>query len=150
VDVLILRDPRESRAKCSLTQLRGRPDVRFVDYHPERRLDASQRVFLTPDAPELSPADGSGRGLFLIDCSWRRVEKLWRTVDGDPLPRSLPKLLTGYPRRSKSFPDPAEGLASVEALYAAVAILERADPSLLDGYHWRDEFLEANPALASG
>ena len=37
--------------------------------------------------------------------------------------------------------DPVEGLASVEALYVAKRLLGDDDPSLLDGYHWKDEFL---------
>ena len=153
MDVLILRDPRESKAKCSLTPLRGRPGIRFVDYHPERRIDAGGRILLDPDGDELSPAD-RGVGLFLIDCAWRRVPKLRRTVDGEPLRRRLPSLQTGYPRRSKTFPDPDAGLASVEALYAALRFLDADSPEelagLLDAYRWRDEFLSANPALSLG
>ena len=43
-DVLILRDPRESLRKCSLTPLRGARGVRFVDYQPALRLIASISV----------------------------------------------------------------------------------------------------------
>ena len=56
--------------------------------------------------------------------------------------RSLPRgVCTAYPRRSKLTADPAPGLASVEALYAARRLLGDDDPSLLDGYHWRAAFL---------
>jgi pre-rRNA-processing protein TSR3 len=48
---------------------------------------------------------------------------------------------TAYPRTSKCFDDPAQGLASIEALYLARALLGDKDPSLLDGYYWRDDFL---------
>ena len=78
-DILILRDPRESVKKCSLTPLRGRPGVRFEAYDRERRVDAGGRIFLTPDGPELTRED-RGRDLFLIDCSWRRVPALLATV----------------------------------------------------------------------
>ena len=56
-------------------------------------------------------------------------------------------LVTAYPRRSRLFADPAQGLASVEALYAALAILGRPRPELLEGYRWASEFLRANPEL---
>jgi len=145
-DVLVLRDPRESAKRCSLTPLRGAPGVRFVAYHRERRLDAAGRVLLHPAGEPLSAAD-AGSGILLIDCSWRRVESLLRTVDGDPLRRRLPALVTAYPRRSRTFEDPERGLASIEALYAALAILGRPRPELLHGYRWAREFLDRNPGL---
>lgn len=145
-DVLILRDPRESRRKCSLTPLRGLPGIRFVGYDRSKRLDADGRVLLSPEGDLLTAAD-TDRGLLLIDCSWRRVPSLLATVDGELHSRRLPELVTAYPRRSTVFQDPAGGLASVEALYAALAILGRGREELLDGYRWREEFLEANPAL---
>ena len=37
-EVLILRDPRESVKKCSLTPLRGLEGVRFLEYAPDRLL----------------------------------------------------------------------------------------------------------------
>jgi pre-rRNA-processing protein TSR3 len=146
VDILILRDPRESTAKCSLTPLRGLPGVRFVSYDRERRLTAGARVLLHPEGDELSPAD-RGRDLLLIDCAWRRVPQLLATVDGELVHRRLPPLVTAYPRRSKTFEDPARGLASVEALYAACALLGEPRPDFLEAYRWAAAFLEANPTL---
>lgn len=146
LDILILRDPRESTRKCSLTPLRGMPGVRFVTYGPDRRVDAGGRVLLDPEGEELGPED-AGRGLFLIDCAWRRVASLRRTVDGEPVRRSLPPLVTAYPRRSTTFEDPAAGLASIEALYAAACLLQGPHPELLEHYRWREEFLAANPGL---
>ncbi len=148
-EILILRDPRESAAKCSLTPLRGKPGVRFVPFHRERSLQAGGRIFLDPGAELLQPTDLelAPAGLLLIDCSWRRVDKLLKTVEGELLPRCLPELRTAYPRKSKTFEDPAAGLASVEALYAAMALLGRPRLDLLEGYHWRERFLELNPEL---
>ena len=145
-DVLVLRDPRESSRKCSLTPLRGMPGIRFVEYAPERRLDASRRILLHPDGEPLVPADAE-LGLLLVDCAWRRVPQLLATVDGEPIRRRLPPLATAYPRRSRIFEDPSRGLASVEALYAALALLGRPRPDLLEHYRFRDAFLAANPGL---
>ena len=146
LDVLILRDPRESVRKCSLTPLRGLPGIRFVNYAIDRRLDAEGRVLLHPGGEPIGPAD-RGRGLLLVDCAWRRVPSLLATVDGDPPWRSLPPLSTAYPRKSRQFQDPARGLASVEALYAALAPLGEPHREPLAAYPWADHFLAANPAL---
>ena len=145
-DVLILRDPRESVRRCSLTPLRGLAGVTFVAYHRSRRLDGGGRALLHPDGEELGAAD-RGAGLLLLDCAWRRVPQLLRTVDGPYALRRLPPLRTAYPRRSRTFEDPEVGLASVEALYAACCILGTPDPELLRCYRWACEFLRLNPQL---
>jgi pre-rRNA-processing protein TSR3 len=147
LDILILRDQRESIKKCSLTPLRGKPGVTFVNYHSQRRIDAGGRILLDPEGEPFQPED-AGRGLFLIDCSWRRLKSLDLTVDGEPIRRRLPELRTAYPRKSTIFDDPATGLASIEALYAAACELYGPHPDLLEGYHWAKEFLELNPQLA--
>jgi pre-rRNA-processing protein TSR3 len=149
LDILVLRDPREAVQRCSLTPLRGMPGLRIVSYKPELELAADGRVLLHPDGELLEPADAefARAGLLLVDCSWRRLASLLRVVRGDPPRRRLPPLRTAYPRKSHSFPDPDQGLASVEALYAAVAILSGPRPELLAGYRWADEFLSANREL---
>jgi pre-rRNA-processing protein TSR3 len=146
LDVLVLRDPRESVKKCSLTPLRGTAGVRFVEYDRDRRVEVGERVLLHPDGEELSLAD-RGRGLLVIDCAWRRVDALLATVDGDLERRRLPPLFSAYPRKSRIFADPERGLASLEAIYAALAVLGIGRPELLDGYRWKEEFLLRNPAL---
>jgi len=146
MDVLIVHDLREPAAKCSLTPLRGMHGVRFEPSFGGRRVDVGRRIWLHPDGDELTPAD-RGAGLLLIDCVWHRVPKLSRWIDGDLLKRRLPPLVTAYPRRNKLGHDPEHGLASVEALYAAMAILEGPRPELLAQYRWAGEFLAANPAL---
>jgi pre-rRNA-processing protein TSR3 len=146
LDVLILRDPREAAQKCSLTPLRGKAGIRFVTYDSARRLDAGRRLFLSPEGELIGERD-RGLPLLLVDCAWRKVPALLRTIDGELVPRRLPPLVTAYPRKSIVFQDPHEGLASVEALYAALALLGEVHPELLASYHWREAFLGANPAL---
>ena len=151
IDVFVLRDPRESVKKCSLTPVRGLEGLRVVDWKLERRYDVGRRLLLHPEGEELVPEDRElGLGLMLIDCAWRRVPQLRGSVDGELVARRLPPLVTAYPRVSKVFEDPGGGLASIEALYAACAILGDVRPELLDGYRWRDGFLSANPALQRG
>ena len=146
LDVLILRDPRESAKKCSLTPLRGKAGIRFVSYDRDRRVGAGARVLLHPDGQPITSAD-AGRPLLLVDCAWRRLPALLATVDGELAPRRLPPLATAYPRKSKTFEDPDQGLASIEALYAALALLGDPRPELLASYRWAEEFLRANPGL---
>jgi ribosome biogenesis protein Tsr3 len=122
------------------------PIRRFVPFNRERTVAAEGRILLTPDGELLSDAD-RGRGLLLIDSSWRRVAQLLGTVEGEVVPRRLPELITAYPRKSKAHSDPAMGLASVEALYAAALILGEPADELLDDYCWRDRFLNENAQL---
>jgi len=147
IEFQILRDPRESVKKCSLTPLRDHPRVSFARYHPDRRLAAPDHLYLTPEGEELTP-DDAGRRVLLIDCSWRRVPSLLATVEGPLVARRLPVFRTAYPRKSSTFEDPETGLASVEALYAVSVLLGEPDPSLLESYRWRERFLELNPSLA--
>ncbi|MCP4508319.1 MAG: hypothetical protein GY826_18250, partial [Fuerstiella sp.] len=39
---------------------------------------------------------------------------------------------------------PIGGLATVEAVYAALRIMKRPIDGMLDHYYWRDTFLELN------
>ena len=65
--------------------------------------------------------------------------------------RSIPHgWRTAYPRHSKVSEDPAEGLATVEALHAALALTGRRDDSLLAHYRWASDYLRLNaPLLAA-
>lgn len=146
IDVLILRDPRESLRKCSLTPLRGHACLSFVSFRSGLELEAAGRVLLHPDGEEIGPED-RGAPLLLVDCAWRRLERLLGAVRGEPRRRRLPPLETAYPRRSRIHADPVRGLASVEALYAALALLGRTRPELLAQYHWAEDFLARNPGL---
>jgi len=141
IPTTVIRHPKERISKCSLRHLHGRPEMTFLRATPGFTFDATGFVLLAVDAPEIGPAD-RGRPLLLLDSTWRWLPQVERCVTGEPLRRSVPSSVrTAYPRRSRLFEDPAGGLASVEALYVARRILGDDDPSLLDGYHWREAFL---------
>lgn len=142
LDLLIVRDPREAARKCTLTPLRGTPGVRFVAYRPGVRIDAGPRILLHPDGGELGP-DDHGAPLLVVDCSWRRLPTVLATIDGDHTPRRLPALRTAYPRARPAI-DPDGGLASIEAVYAALRLTGHDRPDLLAAYRWRAEFLSLN------
>lgn len=141
VPTTVIRHPKERIAKCSLRFLHDRPEMTFLRARPGFVFDATGFVLLAVDAPPLSAAD-RGHPLLLLDATWRWLAQLEACVTGAPLRRSIPGgLRTAYPRVSKVFADPSGGLASVEALYVARRMLGDDDASLLDGYHWREQFL---------
>ena len=143
-EVVVLRDGKESPRKCSLTPLRGRPEIRFLEWRPSVVLDAAGHTLLHVGGEPLTAAD-RGRPLLLLDASWKKVPRMLRSLRGDPARRSIPRgWETAYPRRSKTFPDPPRGLASVEALFAASAILGEPRFDLLEGYAFAEAFLRAN------
>ncbi|MBI5852809.1 MAG: hypothetical protein HZB39_17495 [Planctomycetes bacterium] len=139
--VTVIRHRKERIAKCSLRHLHERPGFRFLRASCGMRFDASGQILLAVDAPPLSSAD-RGRALVLLDSTWRHLAELRRCITGEPILRSIPgDVRTVYPRKSRIYDDPEAGLASVEALYVALRILGEDDESLLDGYHWKDQFL---------
>ncbi len=142
--VTVIRHQRERISKCSLRHLHDRPEFTFLKATKGFRFDAGGYLTLTLDAPPLTAAD-QGHPLLILDSTWRWLQDLWRCLDGDPFRRSLPKVATAYPRQSRVYHDPAGGLASVEAIYLAKRILGEDDPSFLDGYHWKDQFLASIP-----
>ena len=137
--VTVLRHPKERRSKCTLTPLEGRADLVFRKALPDHPFDATGHILLALDAPTLSAAD-AGRPLVLLDSTWRLLGAVERCVSGAPVRRGLPRVATAYPRKSKTKPDPAEGLASVEALFLARLLLGWRDDALLAEYRWADAF----------
>ncbi len=98
---------------------------------------------LAPDAPSLTPADAS-HPLLLLDANWRHAAKMRRAVEPVKARSIPPGWQTAYPRHSKIHTDPAVGLATVEALYAALCTLGCRDDTLLRFYPWRNAFLNLN------
>jgi pre-rRNA-processing protein TSR3 len=138
---LILIHPRERRAKCTVRPLRGRPGFEFRRY-PLREPIPAGYVRLGLGGPVLS-TDDRECGLLVLDGTWRWAARMEAQLADIPV-RNLPPLLTAYPRSSKVFDDPEAGLASVEAIYAALRLLGRPTEGVLDQYYWRDDFLRIN------
>ncbi|MHC5063571.1 MAG: hypothetical protein ACYTG5_06320 [Planctomycetota bacterium] len=143
--VTVIRHPKERISKCSLRFLHERPEFTFLKATKGFRFDASGFLLLDVAAPALSAAD-RGAPILLLDSTWRWLPQLQECLDGEPIRRSIPgEVRTAYPRKSRLFDDPEQGLASIEALYLAKRILGEDDPSLLEGYHWKDDFLSSLP-----
>lgn len=167
--IVAIRHPKEKRSKCSLVSIESLPGTLFRRAKPGFSYDGTGHLLLTPDAPEIGPqdaymsvdelraieltghldlvakgADGKAvRPILLLDSVWRLLPGMRAKIGGNPVERSLPKWVrTAYPRASKMTDDPECGLATIEALYAAVRLMGFDCPELLDGYRWRDEFLK--------
>lgn len=144
---LILRHRKENLKKCSLSGLESRGDIQFFTYPKDPLPPLDGYLFLTLDAPALSPQDAP-HGLFVIDATWRKAQVMARVLAPslkNTIPRSLPpQYHTAYPRRQEDCLDPTHGLASVEALFLAYHILGRDTSGLLDHYYWKEAFLQKN------
>ena len=141
IPTTVIRHAKERIAQCSLRFLHERPEMTFLRARPGFSFDATGFTLLAVDAPPLSVADAT-RPLLLLDSTWRWLPQLMACVHGEPVHRSIPgDVRTAYPRVSKVFEDPQAGLASIEALYLARRLLGDDDAGLLEGYHWKDEFL---------
>jgi pre-rRNA-processing protein TSR3 len=143
---IVLRHRRENLNKCSLRGLEKRQDFKFFSYPNQEIPILANYILLTLDAPELSLKDQE-KGLLILDGTWRYAEKMYKHVIAKQnfTERSIPKSWkTAYPRRQDDCPDPNQGLASIEAIYAAYSILNRDTQGLLDFYHWKELFLDKN------
>lgn len=139
---IIVVHGRENRKKCSVEPLRQRPGFVFWKF-PERGPEPlADYVRLGIGGPLLG-ADDRACGLFVLDATWRLAPRMERVYAELPV-RSLPPLQTAYPRVSKRLDDPPEGLATIEAIYAAFVRLGRDPRGLLDHYRWGDLFLAMN------
>lgn len=140
-ETIIIVHPKERRSKCTVAPLRGDSRFRFYKY-PRRPPDLTGYVRLGIGGPELSAADANF-GLLVLDGTWRWAEAMENAFAEVPV-RTLPGLQTAYPRTSKVFADPAAGLATIEAVYAALRILGRDVDGVLASYAFAEPFLHGN------
>lgn len=140
---IIVVHPKEKRSKCSVEPLRNDDRFSFWSW-PRRGAESLERyVRLGIVGPELSPADRDC-GLLVLDGTWRLASKMEPDFADVPV-RGLPShWKTAYPRVSKLSEDPVEGLATIEAIFAAYVALGRDTSGLLDSYRWKDQFLRLN------
>ena len=144
-DILIVVRPAADPRQCTPRPLRGSPALALLPPPRRRKPDLSRHLLLAPDAPPLTPAD-AGRPLLLLDASWRHAAAMRKAVAPVEARSIPPGWLTAYPRRSKIHADPETGLATVEALFAALCTLGIRDDDLLRCYPWREAFLDLNRA----
>ena len=159
----LLVDRDEQAHKCTILPLAYRADFAIRRFHMKAALpplraelllhmDGESLDLLVPTLRAERAARGGGaaeplvQSLALIDCVWKRCGRILELIER-PLPRlaRVPAgFLTAYPRRNKQNLDPADGLATIEALFIAAAFLDVWDESLLKEYHFGARFLAIN------
>ena len=150
----IILDSGETANKCKIAPLSGRADFRLFRVRGEGPLGPlSAPVLLSIDGVDLSELRVAGvQALAAVDCVWRRLPKLLaRTawVDGkQPILAKIPAgFVTAYPRVGSHFKDPDGGLATIEALFTAAALLGNWDVSLFSKYYFGRRFVDLNARL---
>ncbi|HLB52882.1 MAG TPA: hypothetical protein VJK48_04165 [Chlamydiales bacterium] len=146
---LIIRHNRENLNKCSLRGLEGKEGFHFYTYPKDILPNLSGYLLLKVGARPLGPED-LGRGLLLIDATWRLAQKIEKQLPLGLEACSLPShFRTAYPRRQTHCPDPETGLASIEALFLSYYLMGRSIEGILDHYYWKEPFLRLNQSYVS-
>ncbi len=145
--ITVIRHPKENHKKCSLRHLHTHKDFEFFNAVDGFSFDATGYTLLEINAPTMSEADAQ-RPILLLDSTWHLLPKIRAKVYGNFVSRSLPLTIkTGYPRVSKMHADP-NGLATVEALYAALKFAGCKAPDIIREYQFAQHFLKVNGWLS--
>ena len=152
ITIEIIRRADEPRAKCTAMLLDGHPRIRLFHFPRVEAFDPEGKWVLAVGGPELDGElarvaagdEPAPVGLVLVDTLWRKAEKLLGLLPEMKRVTLPAGWVTAYPRRSKLFDDPIGGLATNEAAYAGRVHTAEDDRSLLNGYRWKEQFLEAN------
>jgi len=146
--VIIIRHRKENVKKCSLRGLESQPNMAFYSYPKTVLPDLSNAVLLDMEGRDLSSSD---KGPFVVlDATWRYAAVMQKQLPQLSVckRRQIPRAWkTAYPRRQGDCPNPELGLASIEAIFAALWITGSPVEGLLDGYYWKDSFLAMNASL---
>ena len=146
----IIVDKQEKANKCTIVPLADRADFRIYPVKGSLTLGPFEAPILLHHQgeclTEIRKTLKNAPGIASIDCVWSRLDPLVAKISA-PLPRlaKIPEgFQTAYPRKSKRDSDPSVGLATIEALFIAAALLGHWDESLLSKYYFGGQFLEKN------
>lgn len=146
----VILDSGETPNKCTIAPLRHRADFRLIQVKGNPvfgPLDSS--ILLHHQGQCLSTFSksvGEVKGIASVDCVWRRLDSLLQRIVA-PLPvlaRIPDGFVTAYPRISSQNTDPEGGLATIEAIFVAAALLGNWDATLLSEYYFGRKFIEMN------
>jgi len=148
----IIVDAKETANKCTIAPLASREDFRLFPVFGEGQLGPlSAPILLHHEGECLSSLRSREEmpALACIDSVWRRVPRLLQKIDWvdgkQPLLAKIPGgFRTAYPRVGLPTQDPEGGLATIEALFIAAALLGNYDPTLLSKYFFARRFMELN------
>jgi ribosome biogenesis protein Tsr3 len=144
----VIIDHSESANKCSVAPLTFRTDFRFTRVRSTNQLGPLNCELLLHHAGAniLEWRGKNVNGIGVIDCNWKRLPTIQRRVIAPASALvSIPEgFVTAYPRSSKRGTDPDTGLATIEAIFTAAALVGHIDPTLFERYQWGKKYLELN------
>lgn len=155
----IILDSQETANKCTIAPLIHRPDFHVFRVRGATTLGPLHAPILLHhqgqcltkirDSLQGDLANGLGstiQGIASIDCVWRRLDPLIHRITGKiPQFARIPDgFETAYPRRSSKNTDPDGGLATIEAIFVASAILGNWDSTLFSEYYFGRKFIALN------
>lgn len=148
----IVMDAGETANKCTIAPLSDRADFKIIRVRGEGPIGPLQAPLLLHHEgqclSELRARFASVPALASIDCVWRRLVPIqsrlvWAV--GQPILARIPDgFKTVYPRVSAKNTDPDGGLATIEAIFVAAALLGKWDLTLLAKYYFGRAFIEKN------
>jgi len=146
----VIIDSGEKPNKCTIAPLSSRPDFRLYRVRGISIFGPlSSSVILHHEGQCLTTvrkSKGEVHGIASVDCVWPRLDVLLRRIV-EPLPlfaRIPDGFETAYPRISKENTDPKNGLATIEAIFIASALLGKWDTTLLARYYFGRKFVQLN------
>ena len=146
----VFLDSGETPNKCTIAPLAYRKDLRILPVRGSGQLGPLQATILLHHdgrcLSELRHELQAVQGIAAIDCVWPRLPGLiTRLATPVPIPARLPGgFLTAYPRQTRSRTDPPAGLATIEAIFLAAALVGHWDVTLLERYPFSRRFVEIN------
>ncbi|OFZ77730.1 MAG: hypothetical protein A3K03_02325 [Bdellovibrionales bacterium RIFOXYD1_FULL_44_7] len=143
----VILDKGETPNKCSVAALSYRKDFQIIRVMGKNRLGPLRSaILLHHEGQCLTSISKSVSEIAVVDCVWRQLDFLLSRIEAPlPLFARIPEgFRTAYPRRSVGDTDPSAGLATIEAIFVASAILGKWDASLLSDYYFGQKFVEIN------
>jgi pre-rRNA-processing protein TSR3 len=147
----VVLDYTERPSKCTVAGLTHRQDFAFkVVGQDQLTTPLRSDVLLHTEGPSIDQTElfqsKLCQSIAVIDCNWKRVDEIMALVP-EPIPPKvcIPEgFITAYPRRNKEGSDPSQGLATIEAIFIAAALMGTTDYSLLKEYYFGADFLRIN------
>jgi len=150
----IVMDAGETANKCTIAPLSDRADFKIIRVKGEGPIGPLSAPLLLHHEgqclSELRTRFSEVSALASIDCVWRRLAPIQARLvwtSGLPVLVRIPAgFQTVYPRVSAKHTDPDGGLATIEAIFVAAALLGKWDLTLLSKYYFGRAFIEKNAA----
>jgi pre-rRNA-processing protein TSR3 len=149
----VIIDAGETINKCTIAPLSSRPDFRLFRVKGPKPLGPLLSPILLHHEgqclTQLREQLPQVQGIATIDCVWNRLDVLMRRISGQlPILARIPNgFETAYPRRSAQNTDPEGGLATIEAIFVAAALLGNWDITLFSEYYFGGKFVDLNREL---